>query len=401
MTEPEHAAQGGEDAHADVSREVRARPRRAQVTAMPHDHVLPFTCGSRAAVLSTMWRSIHDAVPGEPGTVRASVICELAEHPPAAPHGGVVLELGDGRGAVWASWSDGSAPKIFTARDDCPTAGLQACVLFAGHPGLCSPHINPRYRADTDRLPRVRTALDTLKDPGGDRLARQAASGTAALGIWDELISSDRWTAMAECDQAALYRRLAGTGSHLSTTPEHVNEMVDGLSGLAGLCESPPGTVLAGGIEAAELTARLWALPKDWQTAVLGGQHQPSTPLPSYCRSEQEVSAPRPALDSAIAHAEQLAARGEGPPRLDADWPSWSRERFAFEDLRKRGTESRKRLGRLPYGWQVDAVRRIRGGVEAVSAASVGCDMNVLRIHGLYLGSWAGHEPCRPRRSPC
>ncbi|MGW2984124.1 hypothetical protein [Streptomyces goshikiensis] len=363
--------------------------------ARPPQLALPYTCGSRTAVTSGMYRSINDTAPGGVGTTRASIVCKLAEHTPDSAHSGVVLEFVDRPGAVWARWYDGSALE-FAARDDCLT---DLCVLFARHPGPCSPRVSPRYAPDPSRMPRVRTALDILQDPTGARAMLQAASSTAALGIWDELTSSGRWTSMAECDQAALHRRLASTGSHLPPEPDGVAELADGLSRLAELCESVPGTVLAGGTEAAALDARLWALPEDWQVAVLGGQHQRIAPTPTFYNPEPEAPEPRLALDAALARAEQPSARGKHPPRADADWPSWRRQWAALEDM-KRGAETRRRLGRLPNGWRVDAVRRIQVGADALRAASVGADLNVLRIYGRYMGSWAGGEPRRPRLSP-
>ncbi|MGW0896772.1 hypothetical protein ACWD0G_07205 [Streptomyces goshikiensis] len=385
------------DGHADerpVSPADAAHPSAARSGAP--QLALPYTCGSRTAVASGMYRSISDTVPGGVGTTRASIVCKLAEHTPDSPHSGVVLEFVDRAGAVWAYWYDGSALE-FTARDDCPTA--DACVLFVRHPGPCSPRINPRYKPDPFRLSRARTALDILHDPTGDWAMLQAASSTAALGIWDELTSSGRWTSMAECDQAALHRCLASTGSHLPPEPDGVAELAGGLSRLAELCDSVPGTVLAGGTEAAALDARLWALPEDWQVTVLGGQHQRIAPSPSFYTPEPEVPEPRPAFDAALARAEQQTARGKHPPRADADWPSWRQQWAALED-RKRGAETRRRLGRLPSGWRVDAVRRIQAGADALGAASVAADLNVLRIYGRYMGSWAGGEPRRPRLSP-
>lgn len=361
----------------------------------PPQLALPYTCGSRTAVTYGMYRSISDTVPGGVGTTRASIVCKLAEHTPDSAHSGVVLEFVDRPGAVWAHWYDGSALE-FTARDDCPTAHL--CVLFARHPGPCSPRVNPRYKPDPSRLSRVRTALDILQDPTGDRARLQAASSTAALAIWDDLTSSGRWTSMAECDQAALDRRLASTGSHLPPEPDGVSELAGGLSRLAELCESVPGTVLAGGTQAAALDARLWALPEDWQVAVLGGQHQRIAPTPTFYNPEPEAPERRPAFDTALARAEQQTARGN-LPQAEADWPSWRQQQAAREDA-ERGTKTRRRLGRLPSGWRVDAVRRIQAGADALRAASVAADLNVLRIYGRYMGSWAGGEPRRPRLSP-
>ncbi len=367
--------------------------------------VLPYTCGIRTPVTSGMYRSIHDAAPGCVGTVRASIVCELAEHTAASPHWGVVLEFADGGGAVWARWSDGSGP-VFAQRDDCPAEDAPAaearCVLFTEHPGPCSPDINPRYKADPARLPRAHTALRTLEKPGRhDRPTLQAASSTAALSIWDELTSSGRWTSMAECDQAALYQLIAGTGSHLSSNPENVTELASALTCLAGLCESPKGSLLAGVTEAVELDARLWKLPAAWQAIVLGGQYRRNTPTSRwYDTDPDDRPSRRASLGVALADAEERAARGGHPPEVEADWPIWSPRRTALEDLTRRGTETRKRLRNLPYGWRVDAVRRIRGGMNALHAASVGAEMNVMRIYGPYLGSWNGCEPRRHRRHP-
>ncbi|MFE3629481.1 hypothetical protein [Streptomyces goshikiensis] len=331
------------------------------------------------------------------------MVCELAEHMPDTPHGGVVLELGGGRGAVWARWSDGNVPEFAEMRD-CPATDVQTpragCVMFARHPGPCSPRVDPRYKPDTSRLTRVRAALDVLRDRSGARTALQAASSTAALGIWDELTSSGRWASMAACDQAALYRRIANGGTHLSSVPERVAELANALAGLADLAEAPPGTVLAGGIEAAKLDARLRSLPADWQVAVLGDQHERVPTTPSFYNPEPAEPAPRPALDKALAHAEQRVADGEQPPQIDPDWPDWSRDRQVLHDLIKQGVEIARRLGRLPGGWRVDAVRRIQAGTDALRAASVAADMNVMRVHGIYMGSWAGQEPCRLRRRP-
>ncbi|MGY3677400.1 hypothetical protein [Streptomyces sp. TE33382] len=387
----------------DQLRQPAAADRPVHASSLSQG-VLPRTCGSRTPVTFGMHRAIHGAAPGSVGTTRVSMVCELAEHTCTSPHWGVVLEFTNGSGAVWARWSDANTPE-FAERGDCPTgdapAAAERCVLFDKHPGPCSPDINPRYRPDPARLPRARTALRTLGNPDvQDRPTLQAASNTAALSIWDELTSFGRWTSMAECDQAALYRHIANAGTWLSSKPEDVTEMANALTCLAGLCESPPGSLLAGATEAVGLDTRLWKLPAAWQASVLGDQHQRRTRTPSWDGTSPDEPSPRPPFHAALAEAEEQAARGEHPPQVEADWPTWSLRRTDLEALTERGTETRKRLSRLPYGWRVDAVRRIQDGTNALSAASPAGDINVLRSYGLWLGSWNGGGPRRPRRNP-
>ncbi|MBT1190085.1 hypothetical protein HET69_40460 [Streptomyces sp. CJ_13] len=206
---------------------------------------------------------------------------------------------------------------------------------------------------------------------------------------------------MAECDQAALYRHIANAGTWLSSKPEGVTELANALTFLAGLCESPPGSLLPGATEAAELDTRLWKLPAAWQVSVLGDQHQRMPPTSRWDGTAPDEPSPRRPFHAALGAAEEQAARGEQPPQVEADWPTWSLRRTDLEALTERGTRTGKRLSRLPYGWRVDAVRRIQDGTNALSAASSPAgDINVLRSYGLWFGSWNGDGPRRPRRHP-
>ncbi|QDN54243.1 hypothetical protein [Streptomyces sp. S1D4-20] len=52
-------------------------------------------------------------------------------------------------------------------------------------------------------------------------------------------------------------------------------------------------------------------------------------------------------------------------------------------------------LASLPYGWQVDAVRRIARGTDALSVVSdAGLAINIIRLHGIYVGWNAPDRPC-------
>ncbi|MFD4476027.1 hypothetical protein ACFWPU_07915 [Streptomyces sp. NPDC058471] len=60
---------------------------------------------------------------------------------------------------------------------------------------------------------------------------------------------------------------------------------------------------------------------------------------------------------------------------------------------RERGNLVGERLARLPYGWQVDAVRSIALGTDALSAVSdAALTINIIRSYSLYLAWNAPHQ---------
>lgn len=82
---------------------------------------------------------------------------------------------------------------------------------------------------------------------------------------------------------------------------------------------------------------------------------------------------------TAIRDAAQQATAGHAPPEPGARNSS----KWADEDARMRGAAEAPRLAQLPYGWQVDGVRRAALGREKLSAASAAMAINTLRAYGM------------------
>jgi hypothetical protein len=106
-------------------------------------------------------------------------------------------------------------------------------------------------------------------------------------------------------------------------------------------------------------------------------------------------------LDEAVDWASCHASEGPPPPPAGTDWQAeWDRK----EDER-RGEITSGRLAKLPYGWRVDAVRRIALGEDALTAvADAALSINVIRLYGIYQacnGPGPGPQSSGSSSSPC
>ncbi|MBV9022298.1 MAG: hypothetical protein JO362_00485 [Streptomycetaceae bacterium] len=358
----------------------------------------PRICGARIALTQDMWRPAYDAGPGKPGLVRGSLVCELAEHAATGQHCGVARRFpGPLGGAAWALWVDGGEPS-FVARDDCartgalPAGAQESCLLFERHPDPCM-SAQDAYAQSPTRLPRAFEALKALGEAGRhEPAAVRAAAEEAALLTWDELRSRDVWAVLAGWEHAAVYRLMSWAHSR-TLTPDVLSGLVRELTGFVRHCEARTPSAArpgAGGEEAVVMLDRLGALPEPWQAAVLGDQREETRgPALSFSHAPRR-SRPRPGLDQALADAAESSARGEPPP------PAAGRYEWDLADRRRLGATAYERLVRLPHEWQVDAVRQIAAGTEAISAVSDAAgSINIIRGFGVYL-AWNAPHHCHP-----
>ncbi|WP_369228502.1 hypothetical protein AB5J52_48535 (plasmid) [Streptomyces sp. R39] len=305
---------------------------------------------------------------------RASVACELAEHG-TERHAGLLRPLARPEGgAVWATWTT-PAEIVCLALNDCGKRGQSqesSCGLFLEHPGSCSYEQEDALKEDTTRAARIDAALAVL---GGadqhDARIVQTAAHDAALLTWDELRASRIWPQLPACDHAAVYRLLAHADSVHATRASIASAARD-LAGdvlqITHLWAPDAPQQLPHGDAAADLLSALARIPAGWQSWALGSQ-----------RKSRHLS--RIPLNEAV----EVATRhgSEGPaPRSESGWEA-QRDRKEVERL---GPIIRERLRGLPHGWQVDTVRRIALGADALGAvAGAARSMNVIRRYGLYL----------------
>ncbi|MER0476916.1 hypothetical protein ABR737_00855 [Streptomyces sp. Edi2] len=325
--------------------------------------------------------------------LRNSVVCELAEHDGTADHFGIARLLpGPRGGAVWATWQGDFLEPHFIARTPCPRTGgtgdrsLTPCALFEQHLGQCSFEISPAYAENPKRFPQILNALEGLqKWHPHQGEAPPASTEEAALLIWDELRACGIWGSLPDWDHAAMYRLLSRTDSVQAMSHDEIADLLGELAKFAQMCDmvSPGG--VPGGADADALCTSLRRLPGPWQAAILGNQRPPLSRRAAFYDPAPRQSSPRTPLDVAIVDAAERAARGEKPPSAvgwGADWD--------LSEDRERGAVAHRRLTTLPHGWQVDAVRRIARGVEALSAVSeAGLAINIVRTYGVYLTSCA------------
>ncbi len=234
------------------------------------------------------------------------------------------------------------------------------------------------------RVERIADALSVLAVFGHHNVSTVlAAAHDATLLTWDELRARRIWAGLAEHDRASVYR-LVGRAESVRTMRAHLVAELARDAAEVGLLWAPgsPGRLPCGEDAEALLTA-LAHLPREWRVAVLGGQRPPRSP--------------RTPLDEAVRYAVQQAEAGLAPPPAARDWAAeWDRE----ED-RARGDLVGERLARLPYGWQVDAVRRMALGTDALAAVSdAALTINIIRAYGVYLAWNAPHQPRRAQPAP-
>ncbi|MEU0220591.1 hypothetical protein ABZ281_38545 [Streptomyces sp. NPDC006265] len=187
---------------------------------------------------------------------------------------------------------------------------------------------------------------------------------------WDELRARQIWAGLPPCDRAAMYQLLAHADSVRAiraSVASAARELAGGVAQMTRLWEpSSPGQ-LPHGETAADLLGALDRLPSQWRVLVLGGQREPRCPA-------------RVPLDEAVGWALHHASAGLAPPPPVDDWKAESDRK---EDERL-GAITSERLAKLPYGWQVDAVRRIALGADALgTVAGVALSINVIRIYGV------------------
>ncbi|MFF7644080.1 hypothetical protein [Streptomyces canus] len=303
---------------------------------------------------------------------RRSVICELTEHGPEQ-HAGLIRPLARPEGgAVWATWTT-PEEVVCLALYDCGRRGEgqeRPCYLFGAHPGPCSCDRDALVE-DPARAARIDAALAVLAAADQhDKSAVQSAAHDATLLTWDELRARQIWRSLPACGQAAMYRLLAradslrATRASVASTASELAADVAKMTRLWGP-SSPPR--LPDGETAAALLDALDRLPLEWRTLVLGGQR------------EHRYQARMP-LEEAVAWASRHSSEGLAPPPAEDDWTAeWDRK----EDER-RGATTSERLATLPYGWRVDAVRRIALGEDALgTVAAAALSINVIRGYGV------------------
>ncbi|KUN58965.1 hypothetical protein AQJ46_41830 [Streptomyces canus] len=313
------------------------------------------------------------ARPDIPGMPRGSVLCELTEHGPEQ-HAGRIRPLARPEGgAVWATWTTPDEV-VCLALYDCGKRSKEQgrpCSLFGAHLGPCSFARDDALVEDPARVARIDAALGVLAEADQhDKLAVQTAAHDATLLTWDELRARHVWTRLPACDQAAMYRLLARADSLRATrssVASTASELTVDVAQMTRLWEPSSPQRLPDGDTAAALLGTLDRLPPEWRTVVLGGQR------------ENRYQARMP-LDEAVAWAGRHSSEGLGPPPAEDDWTAeWDRK----EDERQGATTS-GRLANLPTGWQVDAVRRIaRGGDALGTVANADLSINVIRLYGV------------------
>lgn len=348
----------------------------------------PRTCGARIPVTADLRAQAHAAQPDVPGVPRASVLCELAEHGPER-HAGLVrpLDRPEG-GAVWVTWTTEDVLLCF-ALDNCGKRGSRnrSCGLFIEHPGICSHEHDEALREDPARVTRINAALVVLAAAAEyEEVAVQQAAHDAALLTWDELGARRIWPELPTCDHAAMYRLLALSNSVRSTrasVAKTTRELAAGVTQMTRLWNSASSLRLPHGEHAAELLAALDRLPPEKRVLVLGSQCEPRYQ-------------PRMPFDEAVDWISRDATKALAPSPAVPDWKAESHR----EQDERHGAVISERLARLPLGWQIDVVRRVALGADALGAVTnAGLSINVIRTFGIYLawnapgpGSRAGHS---------
>jgi len=331
------------------------------------------TCGARIAVTTDLRAHSLAARPEIPGMPRSSVVCELTEHGPGQ-HAGLIRPLARPEGgAVWATWTTPDEV-VCLAMYDCGKHSKgeeRPCSLFGAHPGPCSYDRDDALVEDPARAARIDAALVVLAEAdqhGGPGV--QSAAHDAALLTWDELRARQIWTGLPACDQAAMYRLLALADSLRATrasVASTASELAGDVAQMTRLWEPSSPQRLPHGDSAEALLDVLDRLPRQWRTLVLGGQRE----------DRHEARMP---LAEAVAWAARHSSEGLAPPPAEDDWKAeWDRK----EDER-RGATTSERLAKLPPGWQVDAVRRIALGGDALSTlAAAALSINVICGYGV------------------
>lgn len=333
----------------------------------------PRICGVRIVVSTDLRAHALAARPEIPGMPRGSVMCELTEHGPEQ-HAGRIRPLARPEGgAVWATWTTPDEV-VCLALYDCAKHSKdqeRPCSLFGAHLGPCSFARDDALVEDPARAARIDAALGVLTEADQhDMPAVRSAAHDAALLTWDELRARHIWTKLPACDRAAMYRLLARADS-LRVTRASVastaSKLAADVAQMTQLWEPYSPQRLPDGDTAAALLDTLDRLPPEWRTLVLGGQR------------ERRYQARMP-LDEAVAWADRHSSEGLAPPPPDDDWTAeWDRK----EDKRQGATTS-ERLAKLPTGWQVDAVRRIALGADALGTIGhTAISINVIRLYGV------------------
>ncbi|MGW4735200.1 hypothetical protein ACWEQC_39685 [Streptomyces shenzhenensis] len=312
----------------------------------------------------------YAVAPGVPGLARRTLLCGLGVHGRKTEHAALARAfLQPAGGGAWVFWSDGAAPS-WGARPDCPNRppGKPPCNLFACHFGLCTFSLSSIPAEDSTRPHRIDDALAVLAEPARHGYDIQLRAGhDAALLAWDELRARRIWEQLAPWDQAAVYRRVS-LAQVPRTAPDRgdaVGQLVRGAQEITQLWASGTSDALPGGDEAVTLWEALTQLPKDWQVHVVGGQ----------CSVTPGARIPFP---KAIRTAAEHTAAGHEPPRPGLHgWSTWN----AIAD-QQHGTAEVGRLARLPYGWQVDLVRRVCRG-DPFSVGDADQSISMLRSYGI------------------
>lgn len=351
---------------------------------------LPRTCGLRIPVGEAIRRLAHDAAPGAPGMTRRTLLCELGAHDAGTEHAAIARLLHRPQGgAAWVHWAEATNPSC-TAREDCPRSGEvpgQTCALFTGHRGACSFALDSALAEDETRIGRIDDARSVLiHHTLHEDTAVLRAGFDSVLLAWDELRARRIWDRLAAWDQAAVL--LIVSRAQMPPTAQDRAGIVDRLVQDSELLTR---LWLAGelpnGQDAVTLCEALTRLPAGWQAVVLGGQRAPKA----------HRSTPRVPLDEAVRTAAGLAAAGADPPEAgrawEADWDD--------TDDRRQGASAATRLVRLPFGWRVDAVRRIAHGLSALGAGhEAAMAINLLRGYGVYLAWNAPDRAPHPAPGP-
>jgi hypothetical protein len=305
---------------------------------------------------------------------RASVLCELAEHGPER-HAGLVRPLHRPEGgAVWVTWTTEDDLLCF-ALDNCGKRGSRnrSCTLFIEHPGTCSHEHDEALQEDCARGTRINAALVVLAAAAEyEGVAVQQAAHDAVLLTWDELRARRIWPELPACDHAAMYRLLALSNSVLSTSAsiaKPTSELAAGVTEMARLWNDASSLRLPHGEHAAELLAALDRLAPEKRVLVLGSQCEPRY-------------MPRMPFDEAVDWISRDATKALAPSSAGLDWKAESDRRHDEEH----GAVVSERLSRLPLGWQIDVVRRVALGADALGAVTnAALSINVIRTFGIYL----------------
>ncbi|WP_405814684.1 hypothetical protein OG241_08795 [Streptomyces sp. NBC_01390] len=342
----------------------------------------PRTCGARIPTTETLKNRAYAERRGVPGMVRSSIVCELAEHE-LGSHWGIAREFATVQGgAVWVTWAEDDVPSCL-AKELCSrtsSSKQDACALFSEHPGVCSFDFEITLAEDPFRAGCIDAALRVLAAcERHDQQAVHAAAHDATLLTWDEL-RAGIWTFLPDSDQAAVYRLLSRTDSVRTMKPSAVVSHAGDVTEVTRLWSSTSPCRLAGGEAAESHLTNLNRLPTEWQVVVLGGQRP------------ADSAAPRTPIAEALQAASLHAEADHAPPPAGRNWEvTWDRQRD-----REIGARVVERLSRLPYGWRVDAMRRMTTGMDALSAVTEAViAINIIRAYGLHFAWNARHQPRR------